>query len=294
MYDAIIVGGGPGGLAAALTLGRARRSVLLCDAGPRRNAAAEQIHNFVTRDGTPPDEFRRVGREQLREYDSVEVRDVAVQAIEGQAEAFSVRLGDGVVSARKVVLATGMVDAKPLVPGLETYWGTDVFQCPFCHGWEHRERPWGFWALTPERLEMPLMLRCWTDEITLFTGGAFEVEGELAQSLGDAGVRIEGRAIASLQGQDGRLRGVELEGGDVVPIEALIVHPPQEHVPLVRSLELKLDEHGYVEVDPMKRTSRPGIFAIGDLTTPMQAAIMAAAGGAMVGAAIVHELSASV
>ncbi|HET9452017.1 MAG TPA: NAD(P)/FAD-dependent oxidoreductase, partial [Aggregicoccus sp.] len=141
--DVVIVGGGPAGLSAALVLGRGRKRVLLCDAGPPRNAAAEHIHGFVTQDGTPPAQFRRVGREQLRPYD-VQAREVRVESVVQEGEGFRVGLAAAEsVHARHVLLATGMVDLVPELPGYRELWGRSIFQCPYCHGWEVKERPWG-------------------------------------------------------------------------------------------------------------------------------------------------------
>ena len=140
LYDALIVGAGPAGLSAALTLGRARKRVLLCDAGPRRNAAAEHVHGFVTRDGVTPADFRRIGRQQLEPYRNVEVRDVAVEKISGERGAFEVRLTGRQEQARRVLLCTGMIDELPGGDGFRALWGTSIFQCPYCHGWEAQDR----------------------------------------------------------------------------------------------------------------------------------------------------------
>ena len=146
-FDIVIAGGGPAGLSAALTFGRARKRVLLCDAGPRRNAAATHIHTFVTRDGTPPDEFRRVAREQVRAYPSVAVHDTPVTTITGQKDAFAVTFGDDRVHARRVLLCTGLIDILPDIDGLRELWGGSVFQCPYCHGWEVRDRRFAYLSL---------------------------------------------------------------------------------------------------------------------------------------------------
>src|SRR5688500_16380449 len=145
MYDVLIVGGGPAGLSAALSLGRARKRVLVCDAGPRRNAAAEHIHGFVTRDGTPPDEFRRIARAQLEPY-GVEIRDTGVKSISGKRDAFDVQLQSGPVKARRILLATGMIDEFPDIDGFRELWGKSIFICPYCHAWEVQDRRFAFIA----------------------------------------------------------------------------------------------------------------------------------------------------
>jgi thioredoxin reductase len=294
-YDVIIVGAGPAGLSAALALGRARRRVLLCDSGPRRNAAAEHIHNFVTRDGTPPDEFRRIGREQLAAYPSVEARDARVDGITGHKGAFEIVLGTDTVQARRVLLCTGMIDEPLELDGFRELWGRSIFQCPYCHGWELRDRPWGYLAREPEAshlLPFALLLRGWTREVVVFTSGAFEVPPEAREQLHAAGVQLETRPVARLVAQDERLAAVELADGTRTRCEVLFAHPPQRHVELVRALGIALDEQGSVQVDPMrKETSVPGIHAAGDLTTRMQGAILAAAAGTHAAGMINLELA---
>ncbi len=294
-FDVVIVGGGPGGLSAALALGRARKRVLLCDSGPRRNAAAERIQNFVTRDGTPPDELRRIGREQLRAYPKVEVRDARVESISGSRGAFQVRLTSETVEARRVLLTTGMIDDLPAIDGLRELWGHGIFQCPYCHGWEVQDRPWGYLALPAHGshfVAFAAMLRGWTREVVVFTQGAFDVSQEARDALQAAGVRLEVAPIARLAGGAHRLDGVELADGTVVPCEALFVHPPQRQVELVRALGVALDDDGFVRVDAMTReTSIPGIYAAGDLTTRMQAAVIASASSVQAAAMINTELT---
>lgn len=293
MYDVVIVGGGPAGLSAALTLGRGRKRVLLFDAGPRRNGAAERIYNFVTRDGTPPDDFRAVARSQLAAYPSVEIRDQLVRSIGGERGAFRVSFGtDGAVSARRVLLCTGMVDQMQAIPGFRELWGRAIFQCPYCHGWEVRDHRWGYLASAPERLEFALLCRGWTPHVTVFTGGRFDVPADARRRLGEASVAVETRPVAALRADGRRLRAVEVAGGTAVDCDVLFAHPPQQQVALVRELGADLDDGDYVRVDAATReTSVPGIYAAGDLTGPVQSAILGAASGALAAGAINHELT---
>lgn len=289
-YDVVIVGGGPGGLSAALALGRARKRVLLCDAGPRRNAAATHVHNFVTRDGTPPDELRRIGRAQLATYPRVEVRDVRVEAIAGARGAFRVQLASETVEARRVLLCVGMVDELLAIDGFRELWGHTIFQCPYCHGWEVQDGRWGYLAREADAahaLPFATMLRGWTKDVVVFTGGAFELPPDVRERLGAVGVRIETAPLAHI-----RRGAVDLADGTAVACDALFTHPPQRQVELIRALGVALDEHGYVRIDPMTReTSIPGVYAAGDLTTRMQAAIAAAAAGTQAAAMINMELT---
>jgi thioredoxin reductase len=288
MYDLLIVGGGPSGLSAALALGRARKRVLLCDSGPRRNAAAEQIHNFVTRDGTPPNEFRRIAREQLATYDTIEIEDTRVKSIAGERGAFRVELEARTVDARRVLLCTGMIDEKLPIEGFAELWGHSIVQCPYCHGWEARDRRWGFvLSAKPHAVMFALKLRAWTRDVTVFTNGVVELADTERDQLRTANIRVETAPIARLVGAAGTIEGVTLANGTTVGCDLLFAHPPQRQVPLVESLGLELDENGYVKVEPMKReTSRAGIYAAGDLMTQQQGAIFAAAAGTAAAAAI--------
>jgi thioredoxin reductase len=292
-YDVVIVGGGPAGLSAALALGRARKRVLVCDAGARRNAAATHIHNFVTRDGTPPEDFRAAGRRELATYPSVEVRDTRVEAITGARGSFEVALGATRVEARRVLLCTGMIDETLPLEGFRELWGRSIFQCPYCHGWEAQGKRWGHLAHSPEALHFPMMLRGWTRSVVVFTNGSFEIPEDTRARFEAAGLRIEDRRVERLVSREGELVGLAVEGGEVVPCEVLYAHPPQRHVDVVTALGLTLDEHGCVQTHPMTReTSIPGIYAAGDLMTRMQGAILAAANGTAAAAMINHELTA--
>lgn len=294
-YDVVIVGGGPAGLSAALALGRARKRVLLCDSGPRRNAAAEHIHNFVTRDGTPPDELRHVGRHQLASYPNVEVRDVRVESISGTRGAFRVGLTPETALARRVLLCTGMVDDMLPIDGFRERWGRGIFQCPYCHGWEVQDRRWGYLAREADAAHLvvfAVLLRGWTRDVVVFTSGAFDVSQEARDRLRAAGIRLEVAPVARLVGREHRLEAVELANGTAVPCEALFAHPPQRQVELIRGLGVALDDDGHVRVDAMTReTSVSGVYAAGDLTTRMQGAIIAAASSAQAAAMINAELT---
>jgi len=295
--DVVIVGGGPAGLNAALMLGRARKRVLLCDAGAPRNAAAESIHGFVTRDGTPPSEFRRVAREQLRPY-GVQVREVRVSAVQPLASGFQVLLeGGGAVNTRRVLLATGMVDVLPELPGYRELWGKSIFQCPYCHGWEVQGQAFGVLATQAALLDFALILTGWSSDVTVFTDRSFELSSEQRGRLQRAGVQCEERRLRRLisragdEARGGLLEAVELEDGTRVPREVLFAAPPQQQTRLVQQLGLSLDEQGFVRVDDHRETSVPGIHAAGDLTTRLQGAVLAAAAGCFAAAMLNHALT---
>lgn len=291
-HDIAIVGGGPAGLAAALTLGRARKRVVVFDGAPRRNAAATHMQNFVTRDGTPPLEFRRIAREQLAPYPSVEVRDQHVDEIRGERGAFEVHSGGAVVTAARVLLCTGMIDELPALPGLADVWGTSAIICPYCHGWEVQDRRFAYLASTPSRLEFALMLRGWSADVMVVTGGAVTVPPDARAKLATAGIPIDERPIARLVTDGPQLVAIELADGSRIKRDVLFMHPPQRQVGVVTALGLALDDNGFVRVDPMTReSSLSGVYAGGDLMTGMQSAIGAAAAGVHAAAVINHELT---
>lgn len=293
LYDVLIVGGGPAGLSAALNLGRARKRVLLCDAGPRRNAAAEHVHGFVTRDGTPPAELRRIGRQQLEPYSNVEAREVHVEAIHGERGAFEARLPTGTIQTRRVLLCTGMIDVLPPIEGFEALWGKAIFQCPYCHAWEIQNRRFAALALSVEMLDFAMLLRGWTSQVVALTDGKFAVPPEVSARLGRGGVRLDERRISRLCARQDELEQIEFVEGDPLPLDFLFARHPQQHVGMVQSLGLTLDPLGYLAVhEPHRETSRPGIYAAGDLLSPMQSAILAAASGMQAAATLNHELTA--
>ncbi|HWM92855.1 MAG TPA: NAD(P)/FAD-dependent oxidoreductase [Thermoanaerobaculia bacterium] len=291
VYDAVIVGGGPAGLSAALNLGRARKRVLLCDAGPRRNAAAEHIHGFVTQDGTTPEEFRRIGRRQLEPYPNVDVRDAPVEEIRGERGAFTVRLASGNVEARRILLCTGMVDELPDIEGFRALWGRSIFQCPYCHAWEVQDQRFGFLSPNVDALDFALFLRGWTGDVTVLTDGRYAVPPEMRERLTGGGVRIEERRIARLSAKEDRLDLVEFTDSDPLRLDVLFARPPQRQVAVVQALGLDLDSGGYVRLDERRQTSIPGIYAGGDLITSAQSAVLAAASGVQAAAMINHELT---
>lgn len=287
-YDVVIVGGGPAGLSAGLALGRACKRVLLCDSGPRRNQAAVHLHNFVTRDGTTPDEFRRVGRQQLGTYPNVQARDVFVTSITGTRGAFRVTLQAQapearVLEARRILLCTGMIDEMLPIDGFAELWGRSIFQCPYCHGWELRNRRWGYLARpddTAHLVPFALQARAWTDDFVIFTSGSSVLSAPAREQLLAAGVRIEGTPVVRLLAGAGGLESVELDDGSRVACDVLYAHPPQRQVELIRQLGVGVDDLGYVQTDPLRcETSVAGVYAAGDLTTRKQGAILAAAAG---------------
>lgn len=294
-FDVVVVGGGPGGLSAALALGRANKRVLLCDRGPRRNAAAIHLHNFVSRDGVTPADFRAASRQQLEAYPRVDVRDVHVDVITGERGAFDVTLDDGrIVQTRRIVLATGMVDQPVEIDGFADLWGTSIFQCPYCHGFEHKGRRWATLVrpeTAPHIVPFALQLRGWSEQVVVVVERDGLLDDQARTALEAGGVVVKTVPVRRLVGTAGLLDTIELADGQRLACDVLFAHPSQRQVGVVQALAPTLDEFGFVVVNQRLETSIPGIYAAGDLSTRMQAAIVAAAAGMQAAAMINLELT---
>ncbi len=299
-YDAVVVGAGSAGLSAALVLGRSRRRVLVLDGGEPRNAPSSGVHYFLTRDGTPPDELLRIGREQLGPYAGVEVRETKAAGAAGSDGGFEVALEDGTtVEARKVLLATGVRDELPERPGFRELWGRGVYHCPYCHGWEVRDRPLAVLASGEELLMRATLIRNWSRDLVALTDGANGPDGDARDRLGALGVPVKEERISRLEGDGaaGGLRRILFEDGSEIAREGLFYGPPQrQRSDLAEALGCEIMAMGplpaVVKGDPMtKETTVPGVYVAGDAGTMLQGAIMAAASGAAAAAFLNRALA---
>lgn len=290
MTDVLIAGAGPAGLEAALVLARAGRAVVVLDGGPGRNAPAAHSHNVFTRDGAPPDELRRIGREQAEAYGAAFLDDEAVDA-EADDAGVRVTLADGrTLAARRLLLATGVADELPAIPGVAEAWGETVVHCPYCHGHELRGRPTAVLAPAEKGVHLAGLLLGWTDRVTLLTDGA-GLDDEPRDALVARGVAIDDRRVARLDVSGRDVHAVVFADGDRLPATAVYVGPTMRlRGPLPAALEVALTEHGHVQTDGMGRTSVPNVWACGDLTSPMQAVQVAATSGFAAAALLNHDL----
>ncbi|HEX8362708.1 MAG TPA: NAD(P)/FAD-dependent oxidoreductase [Longimicrobium sp.] len=292
-FDAVVVGGGPAGLSAALTLGRGRWRVAVIDAGEPRNAPAAAAHNLFTRDGTPPLELLAIAREQLRPYDTVELRaGRAVDARDADG-GFHVQLEDGsTLAARRVVLATGVVDILPDIPGFRQLWGKSVFHCPFCHGWEVRDQPLALLGRGSTAMELSRLLTRWSGDLVLLSDGPAELSGDERAELEALGVGLREERVLRLE-PDGHGLAAVLDGGGRLVRGALYARPPQrQSSDLAGRLGCALTDLGLVQIDAMGATTVPGVFAGGDLVTRMQQVAIAASGGLVAAQGVHHSLAA--
>lgn len=264
-YDVLVVGGGPAGLNAALVLGRQRRKALLLDSGEPRNAPAAEMRMLLSRDGFPPAELRRIGREQLTVYPSVEIREALVTTAEVEGGGFALTLADGArVSGRKLIIATGQVDVLDQVEGLGELFGRGVYHCPFCHGWETRGM-----KLAVLGHELPQVMQAlyvadrFSDDVVVCTNG-HPVPQQAAGKLAEAGIAVDETPVSRIEGKEGEVRLV-LADGRVIERQAVYHRAPtRQHSPLAEQLGCQILPDGCVRVDEFQRTSVPGVYAAGD------------------------------
>ncbi|MFN8113188.1 MAG: NAD(P)/FAD-dependent oxidoreductase [Solirubrobacterales bacterium] len=269
-FDSVVIGGGVAGLSAALVLGRARRRTLVVDAGGQSNRAAHHVGGLLGHDGTPPDELYRLGREQVGAYEAVEFHDGLVTAARAEGDGHVVTLdGGGDVHARSLVLATGMDYEVPDVPGFAELWGDAVFHCPFCHGWDVRDRKVVVYAAGEIAEKLATLLTGWTDDVTV----------------------VDPADVTAARIEDGTLRAVVLGDGTEVACDAVLVHAAlSRRDGLAEQLGLELTEAGFVKVDNEMRTSVPGVFAAGDLAVAPQQVAVALGSGHTAGLVATREL----
>jgi thioredoxin reductase len=283
-HDVAIVGGGPAGLAAALILGRVRRRVLLLDADDPAHAPSEGVHGLFGHDGTPPLELRRIAREQLRPYDSVTVRMVAAESVRKTPSGFGV-IADGEESdASVLLLSPGMRYELPPIEGATEVWTRGVFHCPYCHGWEVRDRPLAAYGTAAAGLA--LLLTSLSDDVVLLTDGDSKLEPDEQGRLEAAGVVIRDDPVARLEAEDGSLSRVRFADGSSDDRAGLFFVPSFTPSPLPAQLGCDVDESGAIVIDEDGRTSIPGVFAVGDATTDKKAVVLAAAAGSRAAYAI--------
>jgi len=292
-YDVIVVGGSFAGLSAAMQLARARRRLLLVDAGRPRNRFAEASHGFLGQDGAAPADIMRLGLTQLSAYPTVDFVHAEARAASVEETGFAVTLSDGdAIRARKLVLATGVADELPL-PSMIPRWGVSVLHCPYCHGYEVRDRRMAAIANAPAAVHQAMLLPDW-GPTTYFTQGVFEPSLEEAALLTARGVAIERTPVVDLLGEGAAVRALRLADGREVPAEVVFTAPKTRAAsPLAEQLGCAFVDGmtgPHIEVDAMQQTSVPGVFAAGDAASQMYNATLASAAGVMAGAAAHRSL----
>jgi len=269
-FDCVVIGGGVAGLSAALVLGRARRRTLVLDQGRQSNLAAAHVGGLLGHDGTPPGELYELARAQVAAYDAVVLRDVEAVDASIEDEGFAVVLGGGGrVRVRAVVLATGMSYEVPDVPGFAELWGGAVFHCPFCHGWEVRDRPVVVYGAGEIAARQATLLAAWTDDVTV----------------------VDPAEVAGLRVEDGALRAVVRHDGSEIRCDGVLLHAPlRRRGELPERLGVELTDSGLVAVDAEMRTSVPGAYAIGDLAVAPPHVATALGSGQLAGTVVTRDL----
>ena len=292
-YDVVIVGAGPAGLSAALILGRCRRSVLVCDTGRPRNAASRSLHGYLTRDGIPPLEFLSIAVDQLRQYTTIEMRHVEVTAARCLPDRrFEVMLADGkTVHGRKLLLATGVVDNVPSIDGFAELYGSSVFHCPYCDGWEVRDAPLAIYGRGERGLGLSLELTAWSRDLVLCTDGPSEIDDEGRARLQRHGITLREERVARLEGRAGILEHVVFESGSRLPRRALFFTTGQfQQSDLSLQLGCEVNAKGTVRTGKYETTHLKGLYVAGDASRAVQWVVVAAAEGAEAAFAINTDL----
>ena len=301
--DALILGGGPAGLSAALNLARARASVLVIDAGRPRNAATLRSHGFLTRDGISPLELRKLARDEIAAYPTVRILDRAnvttlsqTDAADGMRFRATVqghRSGAATVAAaRSVLIATGLRETLPAIPSLRGFYGMTLFSCAACDAWELQDRPLALIGETPDLPARARLIARWTDDLTVFTNGADVVDTVEEAELAASGIVVERRRIDDLEGDRGAVSAVRLADGSRMRIEGGFIRPRWDPaLDFLDGVAVDRDSEGHLLVDRSGRTSIPGLYGAGDAAAPgPQQLIVAAGQGARAAAVLIHDL----
>jgi thioredoxin reductase len=297
-YDVVVVGGGAAGLGAAVTLGRSRRTVAVVDGGQPRNAPAAGVHGYLTRDGIPPAELVRIGRLEAQGYGAELVDGHVEQVTRADDGRLAVRLAGGrTLTGRRLLVATGLVDELPAIPGLRERWGRDVLHCPYCHGWEVRDQQIAVVASGPMSVHQALLFRQLTEDVTYFSHAQPPTQEQEEQLLA-RGIQIVATEVAAIEVRDDQLTGVRLTDGTTVPCRAVAVATcMRARAGFLEAVGLAPVEHPlgvgeHLPADPQGRTAAAGVWAAGNVTDPSAQVGAASAAGAFAAAQINADLGA--
>jgi thioredoxin reductase len=292
VYDVIIVGGGPAGLNAAVVLGRCRRNVLLFDSGTQRNRMSHGMHNFLTRDDILPSEFLKICYGEIKKYGIELINKKVTNARKNKDDLFAVTDENGVMHlSKKLLIATGLVDKIPDVPGLKEMYGKSVYHCPYCDGWEVRDKKIGVYAKTINGAELALSLKTWSSHIKLYTDGGEKLKKSESKTLAHHNIEVNTTKISKVEGNAGQIERILFENGNEEDCEAIFfVNGFTQQCDLVDVFGCELSKKGVVITDKTQQTNTPGLYVAGDADKDMHFVIVAAAEGAKAGVCINKEL----
>lgn len=284
-YEVVIIGGSYSGLASAMALGRAGRTVLVIDAHEPCNRQTPYSHNFLTQDGTPPHEIAALGKEQVKKYTTVTFLNDRAEKATKTEMGFLIQTQSGLsIGAQKIILATGIRDVLPQIQGFKACWGISVLHCPYCHGYEVKGLPTGIFGNGEVGFELAKLISNWTDNLTLFTNGKSTLSAEQTALLHLHQIEVDERIIQKLLHNSGYLEGVEFQDTTRRAIKTLYVKPKFTlHNSMTTDLGCALTDEGYIQVDALQRTSVRGIYACGDNTSRMRTVANAIATGTTAG-----------
>jgi len=291
-FDAIIIGGSYAGLSAAMALGRSLRKVLVIDSGLPCNRQTPHSHNFLTQDGKTPQEISMLAKQQVEQYKTVEFLNDIATAGSKLEEDFQIETQSGLsFNAKKLIIAAGIKDQMPDIEGFSESWGISVIHCPYCHGYEFRGRKTGILANGDKAVHLAGLVHNLTKDLTVFTNGRASLSPEQLQRLEKSEISLVETKIVEIIHENGHLISLVMNNGEQIQLNALYAAIPfQQHCSIPESLGCEMTETGHIRVDPMQKTSIPGVYACGDNSSPMRSVASAVNTGAIAGAMVNMDL----
>ncbi|AZB10273.1 NAD(P)/FAD-dependent oxidoreductase [Chryseobacterium sp. G0162] len=292
-FDVIIIGGSYAGLSAGMALGRSLRNVLIIDHGKPCNRQTPHSHNFITHDGKTPKEIRELAKKDVEKYKTIQFYDGKVMRVGKNTDDFYVELSSGDrFYARRIILASGIKDMMPDIPGFTECWGISVIHCPYCHGYEVKNEVTGILSDGDMAYEFSKLVFNLTKELTLFTNGKTKLTSEQIGKLKQNKIKLNEDEIKSIEHENGYIQKLIFTNGKTVSLKALYAKIPfEQNIDVSETLSCELTEQGFIKVDFMQKTSVPGVFACGDNVTMMRSVANAVAQGNFAGAMVNKELS---
>lgn len=292
-FDVIIIGGSYSGLSAGMSLGRSLRSVLIINEGKPCNRQTPYSHNFITHDGKTPKEIETLAKADLENYKTIKFYEGKAEQLVKNTYGFEVEVSSGErFYSKKIILASGVKDIMPDIPGFAECWGISVLHCPYCHGYEVRNEVTGILADGDMAFEFSKLIFNMTKKLTLFTNGKTVLNTDQIQKLKDHSINLNEEEIESIEHENGKIQKINFKNGNTVALKALYAKIPfEQNIEVSEGLGCELTEYGFIKVDFMQKTSVPGVFACGDNVTMMRSVANAVAQGSFAGAMANKELS---